>query len=1558
MPSWAAPLNLANAPLYTNTAVKPQVMINMSKDQQLYFKAYNDYSDLLGNGVVQTTYTNTVEYYGYFNSGICYDYSGTKGRFEPAKVADGNHYCSGKWSGNFLNWATMSRMDAVRKLLYGGMRSTDTSETVLERSYQPMDAHAWAKYYNGADLDKLTPFTVAQTVGTPLTSLSSLTINPGEKTITTTTAWSDFRLGDQIRLDATGAGSAGMYMIGWVSQTPGELKIQVAQNGIPAEASGTFSNWKVTNLTRTGLTLCNVTPDDTSATNRYSQSNKAAPQIRVARGNYALWASNERWQCNWAEEKAGTQGAAGSSNGNVPLISGLDASADNPRRAERGLNALSAPATTGEYIARVQVCVDGLKTGEKCKQYPDGTFKPVGLLQSYGDSDSNLIQFGLMTGSYSKNISGGVLRKDVKDFASEVDAALPSSNGKFTAEKGIVYTMNKLRIYGYDYGEGTYINNDGCTFQMPGLVLTGGGSNQGDFANEGKCSSWGNPMSEIYLESLRYFAGKQPTSSYVYSSGSKDAALGLEVITTWTDPLTPTNYCSSLNTLVFNPSVSTYDGDQMDKLSDLGSTLSAANLTTQIGEAEGINGNKWFVGNSGSSSDGMCTAKTIQALGDATGLCPEGPAQKGTFQMAGAAWYAHTNRIRPASNPVAAVVPASDKTSLKVATYGIQLATSTPKINITVDGKQVTLLPAYWLNAGGRGVYSSGTIVDFKIISQTADAGSFYVNWEDSSQGGDFDQDVWGILSYTVSGSTVKVSTAVVGASSLNQQGFGYVISGTDKDGPHFHSGAYGFNFNDASNLSVTPLGPNTNASGGCNNCQNGQAKTTASYQVTGNGASQLRDPLYYAAKWGGFTDLNNNGRPDLKREWDKKNTNGTSGADGIPDNYFFVTNPAALENSLQQAFRSILTNASSASVASNSASLNTSSYVYQARFNASDWSGQLLAFAIDQAGMISADAQWDAGQVLNAKAPASRVILTYNKFTKAGIPFVWDKLPPSYQLALNTDFTSVNDNLGEQRVNWLRGDKSKEGTEVGQFRARETSILGDIINSNPQYVGTPNGGFPDADYPAFIKEKADRIPMIYVGSNDGMLHGFSATDGSEKLGFIPSRLMATLSGLTEQGTSHRYMVDGSPMVRDAKVNGTWKTFLVGTLAGGGQSVFALDVTDPSSFSATDAQAANIVQWEFTDAVDADLGYTFGQPSIVKMANGRWAAVFGNGYNNQSSGKAFLYIVFLDRAVGKQTWEIGVDYLKLSADTADGMVGTPGTPNGLSEPLPVDVDGNGMVDAVYAGDLAGNVWKFKLGGADPASWGRAERLFTATSANGVVQPITSAPDLIRNPVGGYVVTFGTGRYLQVSDTSDLATQTFYGIWDQDGSAAPSPAITRSVLQQQTMLAEVTAASKISYRLTSNNLVNYTTQKGWYLDLQTPSSTLPQGERVIFNPAIRAGRVIFSTLIPSTTPCDYGGGGWLMELDAVSGSRLSVTPFDVDNNKEFTVGDFLAVNDTSAKIPVSGRRSSIGIPSAPTIIKGEPKREYKILSGSKGGTESVLENAASSSGRLSWREIMR
>ncbi len=225
--------------------------------------------------------------------------------------------------------------------------------------------------------------------------------------------------------------------------------------------------------------------------------------------------------------------------------------------------------------------------------------------------------------------------------------------------------------------------------------------------------------------------------------------------------------------------------------------------------------------------------------------------------------------------------------------------------------------------------------------------------------------------------------------------------------------------------------------------------------------------------------------------------------------------------------------------------------------------------------------------------------------------------------------------------VNYLRGEKTNEGTGAGQFRVR-SAVLGDIVNSDIVFAGRENFGYqnlsPDNfdtnnlntnSYAEFMLAKQSRKKMIYVGANDGMLHGFDAETMVEQFAYVPRSVLqdtttdgrpalAQLADQTYNG-SHRFFVDGSPWVGDACLKSPasnctsteWRTVLVGTTGAGGKGVFALDVTAPASFS-----TANVL-WDFTGQGDADLGYTVGQPVIGRLRDGNYYAIFGNGYSSE-----------------------------------------------------------------------------------------------------------------------------------------------------------------------------------------------------------------------------------------------------------------------------------------------------------------------------------------------------
>ena len=171
-PQEAIPPNIASS------SNKPMMMLVSSKDHTLFSPIYTDYEDIDGDDQIDTNFKPTYKYYGYFDSAKCYKYNRSAGRFDPyslSSVKEGRYTCLQQeklWSGNFLNWATMSRLDVIRKMLYGGKRFVDglTSEngpaslTVLERANLSQDSHSFVKFYAGQDIRDYTPFRPADLI--------------------------------------------------------------------------------------------------------------------------------------------------------------------------------------------------------------------------------------------------------------------------------------------------------------------------------------------------------------------------------------------------------------------------------------------------------------------------------------------------------------------------------------------------------------------------------------------------------------------------------------------------------------------------------------------------------------------------------------------------------------------------------------------------------------------------------------------------------------------------------------------------------------------------------------------------------------------------------------------------------------------------------------------------------------------------------------------------------------------------------------------------------------------------------------------------------------------------------------------------------------------------------------------------------------------------------------------------------------------------------------------------------------------------------------------------
>lgn len=500
----------------------------------------------------------------------------------------------------------------------------------------------------------------------------------------------------------------------------------------------------------------------------------------------------------------------------------------------------------------------------------------------------------------------------------------------------------------------------------------------------------------------------------------------------------------------------------------------------------------------------------------------------------------------------------------------------------------------------------------------------------------------------------------------------------------------------------------------------------------------------------------------------------------------------------------------------------------------------------------------------------------------------------------LNRDPENANtvDTKGADRISYLRGNRAGEGTT---FRQR-SGVLGDFYSSSPAVVlNTPryleqftNRLEGNNAYTTFKGRIADRTPRLYVGGNDGMLHGFNASTGAEEFAFIPSAVFPKLNKLTGSNYSHEFYVDGSPVVADVYTGSEWRTILVGTLKAGGKSIFALDITHTGEEK---------LLWQFdensiTDTNAVKMGYSFSQPTIARLHTGKWAVVFGNGYEsaNNTNGKAALFI--LDALDGTLVRSLEVQ-------------GTSGIANGLSTPKLGDFNADGTADYAYAGDLQGNMWRFDLLRATqdsnapfkvtndvPASdfkvGFRGNPLFRASADTEGTQrqAITSAPSLVTHPTGkGYLVVFGTGRFY---DTADKAgdksmSQSVYGIWDKQtlGETASNPSIQRSSLQEQTIVTTTTVSADGSTargRVISNNAVRWqaatqggvtqAAQNGWYLNL-----VREDGEMVVENMSQLGRTIFFQSLIPNDDPCGDGAANWTYAINPYSGGRTTQKAFD-------------------------------------------------------------------------------
>ena len=527
---------------------------------------------------------------------------------------------------------------------------------------------------------------------------------------------------------------------------------------------------------------------------------------------------------------------------------------------------------------------------------------------------------------------------------------------------------------------------------------------------------------------------------------------------------------------------------------------------------------------------------------------------------------------------------------------------------------------------------------------------------------------------------------------------------------------------------------------------------------------------------------------------------------------------------------------------------LKPGTQMYLAYYSPSDWTGRLTAQAVGFDTMknqivVAPTPTWDAQCVLSGssgtnpcstgstntpvEAPASRHMITWDG-KGSGIPFEAGSLAPNETAALTAGDPTQNSN----RLSYLRGDTTNEispqatcnqltSSGMPCFRKRD-GILGDIVHSSPTWVGpaqtydlgttfqdklNSNATPTETSYDAFRQAQQGRQNVVYVGANDGFVHGFRAgymdatgavfadaarpNDGVEILAYMPAAVLNSIHNTSQVELdysntqyAHNWFVDATPGTGDLFYNGAWHTWLVGGLGQGGAAIYALDITsptninpdptaaDPTAFSENNAKNIVVGEWSaanitcpHTTNCQNNLGNTYGTPLIRRFHNGQWGVIFGNGYGTNAAG---IFILLMDPNNGPTFYYLGTP--------------ATGAANGIAYTAAADLDLDHIVDFIYAGDLQGNVWRFDVTNADPTQWvttNNAPLFSTGGAPISAGITVSVLRQFVMTNLGGtaidttkpgrVIINFGTGQEtpqgLATPETYAMGTQYLFGVWD-------------------------------------------------------------------------------------------------------------------------------------------------------------------------------------------------
>lgn len=641
---------------------------------------------------------------------------------------------------------------------------------------------------------------------------------------------------------------------------------------------------------------------------------------------------------------------------------------------------------------------------------------------------------------------------------------------------------------------------------------------------------------------------------------------------------------------------------------------------------------------------------------------------------------------------------------------------------------------------------------------------------------------------------------------------------------------------------------------------------------------------------------------------------------------------------------------------------------VYSTRYIQGPWTGNVLAQTLNTTELGRSTYTWTlvdtqlpaSGTAADRLGPSGTRTITFGVTggTAKALPFNLAQLSGSGALGRMALPPRVD---AKKAVDALRGDTTLTGPGTA-FRARKAR-LGDVVNSTPAYIGGWNDmGYAKlpaalakaaAGYPAFLTAKRSRRPALAFGANDGMLHIIDAATGRELMAYIPWAVLPTIGRLLDRSYTHQYYVDGPMSVSDFVQSGNWSEALIGTTGMGPPAVFALDVTK------TDSLAAGSVLWEITPQTKdfADLGHVTGEVRTGVTPDGKWVALFGNGFGS-AGGRSVLYVVNL--ATGEQVQS-------LTLDAGLGQDQRPRTDNGAGGVgLVLDPTTNAIL-AAYVGDLNGHVWRVDLEtSATTSTWvvGNGKKPVFSVAQPGK-QPITAAPLSVPHPQGGRMVVFGTGQLMNPADVNSSTAQQTYGIWDKGGTSRtvlPENLRPSSVQVQQTATTVAVSAGQTMtqtvtfYAITSTVALDWKKHDGWVLSL--PDS----GQRVLRAPAAIVDDVIqLDSLVPDLNSgkgfCEQTVRNATYYLNPLSGTSPARATLDTTGDKQVVQGtdtnsDLYGVSGLSTDS--GGRMSTIqlqlprGGVEGVVLNQGLAIRTFFKASSPPPGTGSSM--------RRSWRQL--